>query len=157
MTEGDHGPATRPSVLLADDEQDLLLILEEVLKDGHDLTLVSNGLEAIERLGTGRFDLVVTDINMPGADGLAVLKAAKEADPESEVIVLTGNATTATAIEALRQGAHDYLLKPFDLFEMEQANGGVCARKTVASRSRCRRRTGISPPARRPFAVTATS
>lgn len=136
MSEDGRDAAARPSILLADDEKDLLSILEEFLRDSHDLTLASDGLDAIEKLKGGRFDLVVTDINMPRADGLAVLKAAKEADPELEVIILTGNATTATAIDALRQGAYDYVLKPFDLFEMEQTVSQALERRRLREENR---------------------
>src|SRR5439155_797362 len=69
----------------------------------------------------GRFDLVLTDINLPGVDGLEVLRAAKAADKDTCVILITGYASTTTAIDALRQGAYDYITKPFDLWETAKA------------------------------------
>ncbi len=113
--------ALRSRILIVDDEPELLVILREFLAAEFDLEAAATGTEALEKLGQGPFDLVLTDINLPGADGIAVLRAAKAADPETEVIMLTGNASTMTAIEALRDGAYDYLAKPFDLFELDQS------------------------------------
>lgn len=111
----------RPRLLVVDDEEELLQVFSEFLGGGEfELDLARTGLEAIEKLDQKPFDLVVTDLNLPGADGLAILRHARSVDPELEVIMLTGNASTMTAIEALRQGAYDYVLKPFDLFEMDQ-------------------------------------
>jgi signal transduction histidine kinase/DNA-binding response OmpR family regulator len=123
MTMDDQAtPAGRPaSLLVVDDEEELLSVFQEFFEGGeYALQLARTGSEAIARLRAAPFDLVVTDINMPGADGLAVLREAKAVDPACEVIMLTGNASTMTAVEALRQGAYDYITKPFDLFEMEQ-------------------------------------
>jgi len=131
------GPdAARPRLLVADDEKDLLEIFSEFLKDDFDLELASTGTDAIEKLRSRPRDVVVTDINMPGADGLAVLRAAKEANPETEVIVLTGNASTLTAIEALREGAYDYILKPFDLYEMDQVLRKALERRRLLDENR---------------------
>ncbi|MEZ4652440.1 MAG: ATP-binding protein [Candidatus Eisenbacteria bacterium] len=92
--------------------------------------------EAIALLGTQTFDLVVTDLNLPGVDGLTVMSHAKSVDPELEVIVLTGNASTLTAIDALRQGAYDYVLKPFDLYDMERTVQKGLERRRLLSENR---------------------
>lgn len=113
--------AERLRLLVVDDEPELLAILREFLGEEFDLETAATGTEALEKLAQGVFTLVLTDINLPGADGIAVLRAAKAADPETAVIMLTGNASTMTAIEALRDGAYDYLVKPFDLFELDQS------------------------------------
>lgn len=113
--------AGRLRILIVDDEPELLVILREFLGGEFELEEAATGTEALEKLAGGGFALVLTDINLPGADGIAVLRAAKAADPETEVIMLTGNASTMTAIEALRDGAYDYLAKPFDLFELDQS------------------------------------
>jgi DNA-binding NtrC family response regulator len=113
--------ARRPRILIVDDEPELLVILREFLGGEFELEEAATGSEALEMLARGAFALVLTDINLPGADGIAVLRAAKAADPETEVIMLTGNASTMTAIEALRDGAYDYLAKPFDLLELDQS------------------------------------
>ena len=77
--------------------------------------MARSGEEAIRLLPQVRPDVVLTDINMPGMTGLEVMRFAKEADPEVCVIVVTGHASTASAIDALRHGAYDYVTKPFDL------------------------------------------
>jgi signal transduction histidine kinase/DNA-binding response OmpR family regulator len=120
MNARDH-EAARPRILIVDDEAELLVILREFLAEEFELEAASTGTEALEKLAQGAFAVVLTDINLPGADGIAVLRAAKAADPETEVILLTGNASTMTAIEALRDGAYDYLAKPFDLLELDQS------------------------------------
>jgi signal transduction histidine kinase/DNA-binding response OmpR family regulator len=111
----------RLRILIVDDEPELLVILREFLGEEFELEEAATGTEALERLARGSFALVRTDINLPGADGIAVLRAAKAADPETAVIMLTGNASMMTAIEALRDGAYDYLAKPFDLFDLDQS------------------------------------
>jgi signal transduction histidine kinase/DNA-binding response OmpR family regulator len=116
-----NSEARRPRILIVDDEPELLVILREFLAEEFELEAAATGTEAVELLARGAFAVVLTDINLPGADGIAVLRAAKAADPETEVIMLTGNASTLTAIEALRDGAYDYLAKPFDLFELDQS------------------------------------
>lgn len=136
MSTTRNGNERRPRLLVADDELDLLGIFEEFMKDEFDLECVSTGSEAIERIRARPHDVVVTDINMPGADGLTVLRTAKEADPESEVVMLTGNASTLTAIEALREGAYDYVLKPFDLYEMDQTIRKALERRTLRAENR---------------------
>ncbi|MBK8231948.1 MAG: response regulator [Candidatus Eisenbacteria bacterium] len=107
-------------LLVVDDEEPLLQIFVEFFEGREfQIEIARSAEEAIERLAGAGFDLVVTDLNLPGQDGLAVLRAAKATDQDTEVIMLTGNASTLTAIDAMRQGAYDYVLKPFDLYEME--------------------------------------
>jgi signal transduction histidine kinase/DNA-binding response OmpR family regulator len=121
MNEMPMAAPNKASLLVVDDEEELLQIFAEFLGGGeYELELASTGLEAIEKLDQKHFDLVVTDLNLPGADGLAVMRHARGVASQPEVIMLTGNASTVTAIEALRQGAYDYVLKPFDLYEMDQ-------------------------------------
>ncbi|MCA9754507.1 MAG: response regulator, partial [Candidatus Eisenbacteria bacterium] len=126
-----------PRLLVVDDEEPLLEIFVEFFEGSeYQLTIAKTGEEAMELLDQQEFDLVVTDLNLPGADGLCVLGHAKRVDPEIEVIVLTGNASTLTAIDALRQGAYDYVLKPFDLFEMEQTVSKALERRRLLSENR---------------------
>jgi signal transduction histidine kinase/DNA-binding response OmpR family regulator len=130
-------PVDRASLLVVDDEEPLLQIFQEFFEGReYDLTIARTGEQALESLSTSSFDLVVTDLNLPGVDGLAVLQSAKGQDPELEVIVLTGNASTLTAIEALRQGAYDYVLKPFDLYEMEQTVQKALERRRLLAENR---------------------
>lgn len=125
------------SLLVVDDEEPLLQIFLEFFEGtDYDVTIAKTGEEAIDLLSTRSFDLVVTDLNLPGADGLTVLRKAKETESEIEVIVLTGNASTLTAIDALRQGAYDYVLKPFDLYEMEQTVSKALERRRLLDENR---------------------
>jgi signal transduction histidine kinase/DNA-binding response OmpR family regulator len=111
----------RPRLLVVDDEENVVEILQDLFSERpYDVDTVNTGEEALERLNAGSYDLLLTDINLPGVNGLEVVAAAKEADPEMVVIVITGFASTGTAIDALRHGAYDYITKPFDLWEVEQ-------------------------------------
>ena len=112
----DLAPSGPPRVLVVDDEQTVADLCQEFLGgEGYELKVARSGEEAIRLLPQVRPDVVLTDINMPGMTGLEVMRFAKEADPEVCVVILTGHASTASAIDALRQGAYDYVTKPFDL------------------------------------------
>jgi len=112
----------RPRILVVDDEPQVVEIFHELLAQrGYEVEVSGNGDDAIHRVTSGRFDLVLTDINLPGVDGLEVVRAAKAADKDTCVILITGYASTTTAIDALRQGAYDYITKPFDLWETAKA------------------------------------
>lgn len=114
-------PEHRPRILVVDDEENVVQILEDLLSESpYDVDTATTGEEALEALGAKAYDLLLTDINLPGVNGLEVVTAAKEADPEMVVVVITGYASTGTAIDALRQGAYDYITKPFDLWEVDQ-------------------------------------
>jgi len=111
----------RKSILLVDDEQ---IILDTLGRDltcdslKFDVSLATSGEEAIARIHADFFDLVVTDLIMPGLDGFQVLKAAKQKDPHTMVIVLTGYADLDFAVDALRLRADDFLQKPCDSDEL---------------------------------------
>jgi DNA-binding NtrC family response regulator len=116
-------PASRPiDVLVADDDPDIRELLGEYFRErGLACATVQDGraaISALERSG-GRYGLILTDIGMPGADGFAVLEAARVANPESYVVMMTGFAALDTAIQAVRSGAQDYLTKPFSLGQIE--------------------------------------
>jgi signal transduction histidine kinase/DNA-binding response OmpR family regulator len=111
-----------PRILVVDDEPHVLQIFQELLAQrGYEVEVSSHGDDAIHRVTNGKFDLVLTDINLPGVDGLEVVRATKAADKDTCVILITGYASTTTAIDALRQGAYDYITKPFDLWETAKA------------------------------------
>src|SRR5882672_3216785 len=115
-------PRPQPRILVVDDEPHVVQIFQDLLAQrGYEVSSSSNGDDAIVKVTTGRFDLVLTDINLPGVDGLEVVRAAKAADKDTCVILITGYASTTTAIDALRQGAYDYITKPFDLWETAKA------------------------------------
>ncbi len=115
-------PRPQPRILVVDDEPHVVQIFQDLLAQrGYEVISSTNGDDAIVKVTTGRFDLVLTDINLPGVDGLEVVRAAKAADKDTCVILITGYASTTTAIDALRQGAYDYITKPFDLWETAKA------------------------------------
>ncbi|MBU0508600.1 response regulator, partial [bacterium] len=103
----------RHSILLVDDDPLVLAGFREILsREGYDVTAVISGHEAIERLERQPYDVVLTDLLMPRVSGLDVLRCTREKHPECMVIVVTGYASVRSAVEALRLGAHDYLIKP---------------------------------------------
>ncbi len=100
-------------VLVADDEDGVRESLAEVLIEaGYHVTQVADGTAAIEALNKQEFDIVISDVTMPGADGLEVLQHARRVSPQVLVLLMTAHASVETAVQALRRGAHDYLLKP---------------------------------------------
>ena len=88
--------------------------MEYILKkEGYETLAVESGLRALEELAKDEFDLVITDLRMPQVDGMQVVERTKELHPETEVVVITGYATVATAVEAMQKGAYHYLAKPY--------------------------------------------
>jgi DNA-binding NtrC family response regulator len=105
---------TKGAILVAEDEAAVRESLAEVLREeGYEVTTAADGTAAMAALDAQEFDLVLTDIRMPGADGVAVLRHAREVAPQALVLLMTAHATVETAVEAIRRGAQDYLLKPF--------------------------------------------
>lgn len=102
-------------VLVADDDGAMLQLMSRRLeRQGLDVVRAENGRDALEKVEQEAYDLIVTDIYMPGVTGLEILKQAKEGDTNTQVIVVTAGATLENAIEALNNGAFAYLKKPFD-------------------------------------------
>lgn len=114
----------------ADDSLRLLLVEDEeefrdtaakwMARQGHAVEQAGNGQEALQRCEAHFFDVAVVDMNMPGISGLELLQQLKERNLETEVIILTGQATVETAVEAMKLGAYDYLTKPFALAELDR-------------------------------------
>ncbi|MBI3871647.1 MAG: sigma-54-dependent Fis family transcriptional regulator [candidate division Zixibacteria bacterium] len=103
------------SILVVDDKDSVRRMLADALiAKGHDVEVARNGHSAIEKSKESRFDLVLTDLKLPEMDGMQVLAAVKENDPETTVIVMTAFGTIETAVEAMKKGAYDFLTKPFD-------------------------------------------
>ena len=104
-------------LLIVEDKESLALMLKEAVEsEGLEADIASNGSDAMRRLAEGRRYLaVVTDLRLPGADGIAVLKQAKESDPECPVIVMTAFGTIDNAVEAMKLGAFDFIQKPLDV------------------------------------------
>jgi diguanylate cyclase (GGDEF)-like protein len=109
-TEGLNG-----RVLIADDDAQFRSMLSRrATKMGLSVLEVEDGEQAVAALGLERFDLIVSDLYMPGYTGLEVIQKAREVDPEVHAVILTASATIETAIEALRSGVYDYLTKPLE-------------------------------------------
>ncbi len=107
-------------ILIVDDERSLRDVLSIMLKRaGYDVTVASDGEEAIARIEKELFDLVITDLKMPKAGGMAVLKAVKDTSPDSVVLIITAFASAESAVEAMKLGAYDYLPKPFQVDEVQ--------------------------------------
>ena len=107
------------SILIIDDEPLMRLSMLDGLKaEGYQVQEASNGEEGIKKIKTGPYDLVVTDLRMPGSDGLEVVRVCKETSPETEVIVITAHGSVDTAVQAMKLGAHDYVTKPFSMDEL---------------------------------------
>ncbi len=107
-------------ILVVDDEQSMLEFLEYVLKkEGYDVSCVQERPKALKLLSEKPgLDLVISDLRMPDLDGLGLLKASHEIDPEVPFIFMTAYASSETAIEALKLGAFDYITKPFQVEEL---------------------------------------
>ena len=106
-------------ILVADDDKNLRKVLvNELSEEPFDVHEADNGSKAIDLLEKNGFDVLVLDLNMPGINGIDVLKKIKALEIPVEVVVLTGNATVPTAIEAMKLGAYDFLTKPFNLEEL---------------------------------------
>jgi DNA-binding NtrC family response regulator len=107
------------NVLIIDDEPLMRLSMVDALEGvGCEVAAASTGTEGIHALKKRPFDVVITDLRLPGADGLAVLKACKERDPNTEVILITAHGSVDTAVGAIKLGAFDYITKPFQMDEL---------------------------------------
>jgi two-component system response regulator PilR (NtrC family) len=152
-------------LLIVDDERSMREFLGIYLRrEGYRIETASGGSEALAALKVRAFDVVITDLRMPDADGLQILAEAKRLHPDTEVIVVTAFSTTETAIAAMKAGAHDYLTKPFKIDEvslvveraMEKrrlARENLALRDEIKGRYRLDRLLGKSPPMQRVFDV----
>jgi len=102
-------------ILVVEDEQDMLLGLRKILsKQGHNVDIAETGSTGVKKVEKSFFDIVITDLKMPGVDGMEVLRKVKEIHSDTMVIVITGYGTVESAVEAMKLGAYDYITKPFD-------------------------------------------
>jgi DNA-binding NtrC family response regulator len=107
-------------LLIVEDEDNMRSLLAETFRDrGFVVDTAANGAEAIDLIHNKVYDVIISDLNMPEKGGLDVLKAAKEASPDTQVILVTAYGTIDTAVEAMRLGAYDFIAKPFRLREIE--------------------------------------
>jgi len=118
-------------VLLVDDEEMFVEMLGERLEArGLEVTKSFDGEQALERIRERDFDVVILDVLMPGKDGVDVLREIKQLKPLTEVIMLTGHATVDTAIQGMKLGAYDYLLKPTETKDLLEKIEGAYKRKS---------------------------
>ncbi|MEW6077864.1 MAG: response regulator [Thermodesulfobacteriota bacterium] len=107
------------NIMLVDDEEDFLEMLSLRLREtGENVVTALSGRACLEMLGKQEIDVIVLDIKMPGMDGLETLREIKNRYPLTEVIMLTGHGTIQTAVEGMKRGAFDFLLKPADFEEL---------------------------------------
>ena len=119
-----HMVSNQPSanVLVVDDEgANRYSVSKTLQRVGYMVSESASGEEALDNLGSQEFDVVLTDIRMPGIDGVELLRRIKEESPDAIVILMTGYASLGTAVEALRLGAHDYLIKPSSSQDIRQS------------------------------------
>ena len=113
-------------LVVEDDDSFREMILGFLKKPKRDISAEKNGKEAIQALQSHPFDLVISDLMMPGADGMEVLREAKKRNPDCVVILITGYASLDSALQAIRGGAYDYLRKPFKLDQLEIVVNNAC-------------------------------
>src|SRR5687768_9511891 len=100
-------------VLIVEDGPDLRSLLRNILAPRHDVVLAPDGMVAYSRLETAPFDVVLTDVRMPGPDGFELARMIRKRWPLTEVVFMTAFASIPEAVDALRLGAYDYITKPF--------------------------------------------
>jgi two-component system response regulator AtoC len=107
-------------ILLVEDDADLRVVLCDLLREvQHEVVGAEDGAVALELIGANRFDIVVSDIRLPEVDGLTLFRAIKQQSPQTEVVLMATHATVAEAVRAVKDGARDYLMKPFLAEELQ--------------------------------------
>jgi DNA-binding NtrC family response regulator len=160
--------ASKAKILVVDDE----LIVRDSLdkwfrEEGYEVGTADSAQEALTKMAAGSFDLALVDIKMPGVDGVELQKRIHEIDPEMIVIIMTGYASVDTAVAALKNGAYDYVSKPFDPDDMAHTVHNALAhkrvekenerlRETVATVARPQEMVGQSPAMMRVFEAIQT-
>jgi len=119
-------------ILLVEDDPDIRhAVLDALGEAGHEVVPLADGAAALERISAELFDVVVTDVRLPKVDGLAVFRHARHVSPRTEVILMTSYGAVEDAVAALKQGAHDYLTKPFDVEELVIRIRGIAAKRAL--------------------------
>ncbi|MEW6325657.1 MAG: response regulator, partial [Nitrospirota bacterium] len=141
-------------LLIVEDKASMARMLDRLFAArGYDVTVASDGAEALAKIQSADFHLVITDLKMPNGDGLQVLQAAKARSPQTIVLMMTAFGTIENAVEAMRRGAFDYLLKPFSISEIELKVEKALAQQRLqaendylkeAAQTRCGRLIGSS-------------
>ena len=135
----------KPKMMLVDDEERFLSTTRKLLeRKAFEVLTASSGAQALEMLRTNPVHVVILDVKMPGMDGVATLREIKRQFPMVEVIMLTGHATVESAIEGLKSGAVDYLMKPADLEDIiDKATDAFNRRVDIEEKIRVARMRGL--------------
>jgi len=121
------------NILIIDNEKRMCGVLKAALElEKHNVETAYDGDAGTVKFNKGEFDVVITDLKMPGKDGIAVLEEVKKIAPATEVILMTAYASAQTAVEAMRKGAYDYLIKPFEMVEMKLKVRQILEKKALA-------------------------
>ncbi|WP_321494098.1 response regulator [uncultured Desulfobacter sp.] len=117
-------------ILIVDDEKDFAeMFALRLTGQGEKVSVANSGQEALDMLAKTAIDVVILDIRMPGMDGIETLKKIKAGHPLAEVILLTGHGSTETAVEGMKEGAFDYLMKPADFEDISEKLANAWKRK----------------------------
>ncbi len=128
-------------LVIDDDTGSREVIVEALDREGHRVAAERSGASGAARLAADEFDLVITDLVMPGVDGLEILAAARAKSPAPEVIILTGFGSVETAVEAMKNGAYSYLNKPINIKELREVARKALEKQTLARDNESLRRT----------------
>jgi signal transduction histidine kinase len=129
----------QPKVLVVDDEESVVVTIKAILQlDGYHVATTTSGARAREMVRDVEYDLVLTDLRLEDGDGLDVLKAVRESHPDTVTIMLTGYASLESAIQALRAGAYDYLVKPSEVEELRSTVARGIERRRLGQELRLR-------------------
>src|SRR6267378_7594246 len=125
------------NILVADDDPGLRESLERTLaREGYRVVVASDGQAALERLQGGGVDLVLTDLKMPGLSGIELLRAAKAIAPDVDVILLTAFGTIEEAVKAMKDGAYDFITKPFQRAQLLRVIDKALERRELIERNK---------------------
>ena len=126
-----------PSILVIDDKEAMRTVLEQALsEEGYQVDAAANGSAGLEIARSKSYDLVITDLKMPDVDGLQVLSELKQIDNDMSVIIMTAYGTVESAVSAMKNGAADFITKPFDPSHLN-----VIVERTLENRRLASRRT----------------
>ncbi len=119
----------RPVLVVDDDPSMRMALSESLLSCGYQVEAAVDGADALTKFNKGRFDVVITDMRMPKVGGIEVLRGIKKISPETHVIVITAYGTVNTAVQAMKEGASDFIMKPFSLDDLESVVKNVFSRR----------------------------
>jgi len=123
-------------ILVVDDERKMGFLVGGALEDaGYNVVICHSGADAVKQVRSKSFDVIVTDLKMDPPDGLEILRETKRVNPETEVVMMTAFASASTAVEAMKAGAYDYLIKPFSLDELVLLVNRILQSKRQSARS----------------------